>query len=193
VVEKFTVGESLDFVEKSDTDAACISVVSPSTVIQARHLGIKLRTRFPQPKIAIGFWGTAQDTQGVTDVAKRLRDSGANEVVTALNDAAVQLTRNAPALREPMIPAAISGDVEEDASAPDLEHNVAKPRTIHPRRRSATQSMVASRLAKQARRNLLMSICQRIQLVTPDIMGKSQIKRGRVKSVAIGNDEKWTS
>ena len=95
-MEKFTVGESLDFVEKSDADAACISVVSPSTVIQARHLCIKLRTCFPQLKIAIGLWGAAQDTQGVTDAAKRLRDSGANEVVTTLNDAVVQLTRNAP-------------------------------------------------------------------------------------------------
>ena len=89
----FTVGESLDFVEKSGADAACISVVSPSTVIQARHLCIKLRTRFPQLKIVIGLWGM---TQGVTDAAKRLRDSGANEVVTTLNDAVVQLARNAP-------------------------------------------------------------------------------------------------
>ena len=120
---KLTVGESLDFVEKSGADAACISVVSPSTVIQARHLCIKLRTRFPQLKIVIGLWGT---TQGVTDAAKRLRDSGANEVVTTLNDAVVQLARNAPTLREPMIPAPISADVEEDASTPDRQHEVAK-------------------------------------------------------------------
>jgi hypothetical protein len=118
---KLTVGESLDFVEKSDADAACISVVSPSTVIQARYLCVKLRTRFPQLKIVIGLWGT---TQGVTDAAKRLRDSGANEVVTTLNDAVVQLARNAPTLREPMIPAPFSADVEEHASAPDLQHNV---------------------------------------------------------------------
>ena len=117
----FTVSDSLNFVEKSDADAACISVVSPSTVIQARHLCIKLRTRFPQLKIVVGLWGM---TQGVTDAAKRLRDSGANEVVTTLNDAVVQLTRNAPALREPMTPAPISADVQGDASASDLQPNV---------------------------------------------------------------------
>ena len=63
-------------------------------------------------------------TQGVTDAAKRLRDSGANEVVTTLNDAVVQLTRSAPALREPMTPAPISADVQGDASASDVQHNV---------------------------------------------------------------------
>ena len=121
---KLTVGELLDLVEKSDADAACISVVSPSTVIQARYLCVKLRTRFPQLKIVIGLWGTTQGTQGVTDAAKRLRDSGADEVVTTLNDAVVQLARNAPTLRGPMIPVPISADVEEHASAPDLQHNV---------------------------------------------------------------------
>ena len=43
----FTVSDSLNFVEKSDADAACISVVSPSTVIQARHLCIKTTGTFP--------------------------------------------------------------------------------------------------------------------------------------------------
>ena len=39
---KLAAGELLDLVEKSDVDAACISVVSPSPVIQARYL-IKLK------------------------------------------------------------------------------------------------------------------------------------------------------
>ena len=60
---KLAAGELLDLVEKSGVDAACISVVSPSTVIQARYLCVKLRARFPQLKIVIGLWGT---TQGVT-------------------------------------------------------------------------------------------------------------------------------
>ena len=61
---KLAAGELLDLVGKSDVDAACISVVSPSTVIQARYLCVKLRARFPQLKIVIGLWGM---TQGVTD------------------------------------------------------------------------------------------------------------------------------
>jgi predicted PurR-regulated permease PerM len=110
-------GGLLDLVEKSGVDAACISVVSPSTVIQARYLCVKLRERFPQLKIVIGLWGT---TQKVTDAARRLRDSGADEVVTTLEDAVVQLAKHAPTLAEQMMPA----DVEEHASAYNLQHDV---------------------------------------------------------------------
>jgi methylmalonyl-CoA mutase cobalamin-binding subunit len=118
---KLTAGELLDLVEKSGVDAACISVVSPSTVIQARYLCIKLRARFPQLKIVIGLWGT---TRGVTDAARRLRDSGADEVVTTLEDAVVQLAKHAPTLAEQMVPAPMHADVEERASAYNLPHDV---------------------------------------------------------------------
>ena len=103
-------GRLLDLVEKSGVDAACISVVSPSTVIQARHLCVKLRARFPQLKIVIGLWSTIQ---GVTDAARRLRDSGANEVVTTLEDAVVQLAKDAPTFAEQMMPASMPADVAE--------------------------------------------------------------------------------
>jgi predicted PurR-regulated permease PerM len=114
---KLAAGELLDLVEKSGVEAACISVVSPSTVIQARYLCVKLRARFPQLKIVIGLWGT---TQGVTNAARRLRDSGADEVVTTLEDAVVQLAKHAPTLAEQTMPA----DVEESASVYNLQHDV---------------------------------------------------------------------
>ena len=114
---KLAVSELVDLVEKVGPDAACISVVSPSTVIQARHLCVKLKARFPQLKIVVGIWGT---TQGVTDATKRLRNSGANEVVTTLNDAVIQLAQNMPTRAEQMIPATI----EERAAAHDLQHDV---------------------------------------------------------------------
>ena len=110
---KLAAGELLDLVEGSDVDAACISVVSPSTVIHARYLCVKLRARFPQLKIVIGLWDT---TQGLTDAARRLRDSGADEVVTTLADAVVQLAKHAPTLAEQMIPAPIPVGVEERGS-----------------------------------------------------------------------------
>ena len=118
---KLAAGGLLDLVEKSGVDAACISVVSPSTVIQARYLCVKLRERFPQLKIVIGLWGT---TQKVTDAARRLRDSGADEVVTTLEDAVVQLAKHAPTLAEQMMPAPMPVDVEERASAYNLQHDV---------------------------------------------------------------------
>ena len=129
-------GELLDLVEKSGVDAACISVVSPSTVIQARYLCVKLRARFPQLKIVIGLWGT---TQGVTDAARRLRDSGANEVVTTLEDAVVQFAKHAPTLAEQMMPSPVLRMLR---SAPRLTISsmmwtLARRKTIHPKRRLA--------------------------------------------------------
>jgi len=118
---KLAVDGLLELVEKSGVDAACISVVSPSTVIQARYLCVKLRERLPQLKIVIGLWGT---TQKVTDAARRLRDSGADEVVTTLEDAVVQLAKHAPTLAEQTMPAPMPVDDEERASAYNLQHDV---------------------------------------------------------------------
>ena len=125
---KLVVGELLDLVEKSGVDAACISVVPPSTVIQARYLCVKLRARFPQLKIIIGLWGT---TPGVTDVTRRLRDSGAHEVVTTLADAVVQLAKDAPTFGEQMMPGPIPADAEERASHPQPQMDVSKAKD-HP-------------------------------------------------------------
>ena len=111
------VGELLDLVARLDPQAACISVVSPSTVIQARYLCVKLKARFPGLKIVVGLWGL---NHGVTDATKRLRESGANEIVTSLDDAVMQLTRNATKVPEQMIAAPVSRDVEGLASSKDL-------------------------------------------------------------------------
>ena len=118
---KLVAGELLDLVEKSHVSAACISVLSPSTVIQARYLCVKLRARFPQLKIVIGLWGM---TQGVIDAARRLRDSGADEVVTTLSDAVVQLAKHAPTLAEQIMPEPSLADVEERASPRHIQPKV---------------------------------------------------------------------
>ena len=85
---KLVVGELVKLVDEADLDAACIFVVAPSTVIHARYLCVKLRAQLPNLKIAIGLWSA---TENITQAAERLRDSGANEVVTTLADAVVQL------------------------------------------------------------------------------------------------------
>ena len=112
---KLAASELLDLVEKSNVNAACISVVSPSTVIHARYLCMKLRARFPQLEIVIGLWDM---TQGVAEAARRLRDSGADEVVTAIGDAVLQFAKHAPTLVEQMM------DVEEGALDNNLPHHV---------------------------------------------------------------------
>jgi hypothetical protein len=104
----------LALVEKADVDVICISVVAPSTVIHARYLCLKLRAQLPRLKIVIGLWGATED---VTEATKRLRDSGADEVVTTLADALVQMATLAPPLIEEMTPAPIPADEEERLAA----------------------------------------------------------------------------
>jgi predicted PurR-regulated permease PerM len=82
--------ELVKMVDEADGDAACISVVAPSTVIHARYLCAKLRAQLPNLKIVVGLWGA---TENITQAAQRLRDSGGNEVVTSLADAVVQLAK----------------------------------------------------------------------------------------------------
>jgi len=111
---KLVAGELLTLVEKADVDVTCISVVAPSTVIHARYLCLKLRALLPRLKIVIGLWGATED---VTEATKRLRDSGADEVVTTLADALVQIARLAPPLTDEMTPAPIPDDEEERLAA----------------------------------------------------------------------------
>jgi hypothetical protein len=84
------VGALISLVEKSDADVVCISVVAPSTDLHARYLCLKLRARLPEQQIVVGLWGA---TENVADAARRVRDSGANEVVTTLADAVRQLAQ----------------------------------------------------------------------------------------------------
>jgi predicted PurR-regulated permease PerM len=112
------VGELLDLVAKFDPQAVCISVVSPSTVIQARYLCVKLKSRLPGLKIVVGLWGL---THGAPDATKRLRESGANEIVTSLSDAVIQLAGNATRVPEQMSAEPVSEDVKRSASPNDLQ------------------------------------------------------------------------
>ena len=94
---KMTTGELLEAADKDDAEALCISVAAPSTVIHARYLCGKVRARFPQTRIVVGLWGA---TEGLADATGRLRESGADEVVTTLSDAVVQLSKHAAVLAQ---------------------------------------------------------------------------------------------
>jgi predicted PurR-regulated permease PerM/methylmalonyl-CoA mutase cobalamin-binding subunit len=90
---KLVAGDLVKTVGQADVDAVCISVVAPSTVIHARYLCTKLRAQSRDLKIAVGLWGA---TENIAEAAQRLRASGADEVVTTLADAVVQLAKLAP-------------------------------------------------------------------------------------------------
>ena len=112
---KLVAGELFSFAEKADADVICISVVAPSTIIHARYLCQKVRTEFPKMKIIVGLWGTT--TENNAESAKRLGDSGADEVVVSLAEAVEQITKSTPLLTEGMSPAPIPDDEEERLAA----------------------------------------------------------------------------
>jgi predicted PurR-regulated permease PerM/methylmalonyl-CoA mutase cobalamin-binding subunit len=85
---RLNAAELIKLVDEVSADAVCISVVSPSTIIHARYLCAKLRAQLPDLKIVVGLWGA---TENLSQAVQRLRDSGANEVVTTLADAVGQL------------------------------------------------------------------------------------------------------
>nr|MBA3607858.1 GAF domain-containing protein [Chthoniobacterales bacterium] len=83
-------GELVENVRKAQPDAVCISVVSPSTLIHARHLAGRLRAALPDLQIVVGVWGA---TENLTEAGERLRSSGASEVVVSFAEAVVQLSK----------------------------------------------------------------------------------------------------
>ncbi len=111
---QLVAGELLVLAEKANVDVVCISVVAPSTVIHARYLCLKLRALLPKQKIVIGLWGATED---LIEATRRLRESGADEVVTSLADALVKIAKLAPPLTEEMTPAPIPADEEERLAA----------------------------------------------------------------------------
>ena len=56
-------------------------------------------------------------TEDITEAAWRLRDSGADEVITTLADAFVQIAKLAPPMSEEMTPAPLPADEEERLAA----------------------------------------------------------------------------
>ena len=87
------VGEWIGDVEKAGIDVVIISVVSPSTVLHARYLCLKLRARLREQRIMVGLWGA---TENVEEAARRVQDSGADQVVTTLAEAVAELLKLSP-------------------------------------------------------------------------------------------------
>jgi GAF domain-containing protein len=104
---KLVTGELLGLIQNSDVDMVCISVVAPSTAIHARYLCGKLRAGLPKLKILVGLWAA---TDELPETTKRLRDSGADEVVVSLAEASAQACKLAPILSDSMTCAPLPAD-----------------------------------------------------------------------------------
>ena len=102
-------GELVEMAAKSDPEAICMSVVTPSTLIHARYLSAKLRAQLPHVKIVVGIWGATENMAGA---GERLRSSGADEVVVSLAEAVVQLAKFSVSIADEMIPGAMPDNEE---------------------------------------------------------------------------------
>jgi predicted PurR-regulated permease PerM len=88
-----TSGERVEWVGTQTPDLACISAVLPTTAINARYLCSKLRKRYPDLKIMVGLWECAAVSQ---EELEALRQAGANEIVTTLDEAVERIDSRLP-------------------------------------------------------------------------------------------------
>lgn len=87
-------GELVGWVEEVEAEVILISAVGPTTLYQVRYRCLKLRTRFPRLKIVVAL----RDVTGrSTDSRSVLRESGADEVVTSISEAAARVVAFAAA------------------------------------------------------------------------------------------------
>jgi CheY-like chemotaxis protein len=82
-------------VEAAAVDLVFISVMFPSTVLHARQLCLKLQALVPRPRLVVGLWGIAENG---TDAARRVRESGADEVVSTFAEGLTYVSKNGDAM-----------------------------------------------------------------------------------------------
>jgi predicted PurR-regulated permease PerM len=79
--------ETIEQIAEKACRVVCISAVPPHAAAQAGHLCKRLKSRLPELKVVVALW-TAEDPQ---KLETRLRDAGADEVVTRLPQAIAKL------------------------------------------------------------------------------------------------------
>lgn len=87
------IAQTITLVKKAQVDVLCITVIPPSTVIQARFLCAKLTEQFPNLKIVVTLWGGLPN---LSEASERLYKSGAAQVAINL-EGAVKLVEEAVA------------------------------------------------------------------------------------------------
>jgi predicted PurR-regulated permease PerM len=79
--------EAIDQIEEKACRVVCISAVPPHAAAQAGHLCKRLKSRLPELHIVVALWTTDNPQK----LEARLRDAGADEVVTRLPEAIAKL------------------------------------------------------------------------------------------------------
>jgi hypothetical protein len=79
--------ETIEEIAEKACRVVCISAVPPHAAAQAGHLCRRLKSRLPELKVVVALW-TAENPQ---KLETRLRDAGADEVITRLPQAIAKL------------------------------------------------------------------------------------------------------
>jgi predicted PurR-regulated permease PerM len=89
-------------VERERPTAVFVAVVPPGGLAQARYLCRRLRRKFPELRVVVGYWGR---TREFDKLLVRLRAAGASYVATSLVQAAAQVKAiaEAPAAAPPAV------------------------------------------------------------------------------------------
>lgn len=82
-------GEFIAGLDLVDVQVVCLSYFSSEPQVAAKHFCRRLKRRWPDTKIVLAFWNAPPDLVG-DDAVKAI---GADEVVSSLSDAVVQLAR----------------------------------------------------------------------------------------------------
>jgi hypothetical protein len=99
-VEALT-SDRLDKLEGGAVRVVCVSVVPPTNLRRARYLCKKLRVRFPEMKLVIGFWG---DEEQLASARERLSGCDLDGVVSTFDEAITTLTTLSNITGEAKIP-----------------------------------------------------------------------------------------
>jgi len=75
-------------IERDDPSALFIATLPPGGIVQARYLCRRLRRKFPELKIVVGYWGHVKDFDRLL---VRLRAAGASYVTTSMAQTRGQL------------------------------------------------------------------------------------------------------
>lgn len=91
-------GELLEWTKEAAAEVICLTAVAPTTLLQVRYLCLRLRSRFPGIKIVVALHEVSGSSNDEPTKQAVLKESGADEVVTSLHEAAGKVVALASAV-----------------------------------------------------------------------------------------------
>ncbi len=101
--------ELIDRVVKRRPECICVSVVPPTSIVQARNLTAAIRNRAGSITTLVGVWSSRLDADKLKE---RLRTANVNEVAVSLADAVRLVSKMTALIKDEMLPAPTSPNEE---------------------------------------------------------------------------------